>query len=174
MGAYMIGYQSMYPVEFTAKEKKELNKHLDDVETLLTTKNLAKFISEEEDANGKYISKLNNLIPTFTSELDSRGVEEEDMEEFIKEFLDIIPEGRAFIKNPFVEGRDVSSRRYTILGREFESVFAGEMCWGDEPDGGGYSTLKALDYVNLLGVIESMTLPKLQSIHFIKEDDDEP
>lgn len=174
MGANMIGYQSMYPVEFTAKEKKELNKHLDDVEKLLKTKNLAKFIAEEQDANGKYISQLNNLIPTFTSELDGRCVEEEDMEEFIKEFLDIIPDARRFIKEPFIEGRDVSSRRYTILGREFESVFAGEMSWGDEPDGGGYSTLKALDYVNLLGVIESMTLPKSQSIHFIKEEDDEP
>ena len=175
MGADMLGYQTMYPQEFTTDEKKKLNKHLDDVKALLQTANLAELVSKEEDAHGTYISKLNNLIPNFCNDLDNEGLAEEadEIQGFIETYLELIDDGREFIKKQYVDGRDVSDRYYTILGRTFVNVFAGEMSWGDEPQGGGYQTLKGLDRINLLGRIESLCIPQSQSLHFIKETEDE-
>lgn len=172
MGADMCGYQTMYPKEFTTNEKKKLHQHLKDVELLLKTPNLSELVAKEEDAHGEYVSKLNNLIPSFTSDLDDQGFAEipEEIEEYITEYLDLLPMGREFIESPAIEGRDCSWRFYKIMGRDFISMFAGEMSWGDEPEGLGYQSLKGLDKINLLGTIETLCTPQSQSLHFIKEE----
>jgi hypothetical protein len=54
--------------------------------------------------------------------------------------------------------RDTAARRDKISGRDVVTVFAGEMSWGDEPDGGGYTVLKALDMTGLIGTLEDMAL----------------
>ncbi len=53
---------------------------------------------------------------------------------------------------------------------KFYSVFAGEMSWGDEPNGDGYQLLKNLDRVGVLSLIEKLSIPSQSlSVQFIKE-----
>jgi len=173
MGADMIGYQTMMPEQLTDDEKKKLNKHLDDVEKLLKTPNLPKLITEEEDAKGTYLAQLNELVPMLTNEIEEQGFhdDEEELKYLVETYADFIPDARGFIDSIFIDGRDVSTRYYNILGRKFVSFFAGELSWGDEPEGGGYEQLKNLDKLNLLWKIEQMTIPISKSLHFIKEDE---
>ena len=173
MGADMLGYQSMFPVEFTEDEKKKLNKHLDDVENLLKTPNLAHLITLEEDAEGTYLKPLNELLPSLTNEIEEQGWhdDEEEIKCLVETFADLIGDAREFIDEPHVSERDSSTRIYNILGRKFQSVFAGEMSWGDEPEGGGYEVLKNLDKIGILWMAEQLTIPQSQSLHFIKEED---
>jgi len=175
MGADLIGYQTMFPVEFTDDEKKKLNKHLDDVEKLLKTPKLPTLIANEADANGIYLKQINDLIPFFTHEIDDEGYhdDEDEIGYLVNSFVVLIPDAREFIKEPHVSERDSSTRIYNILGRKFQSVFAGEMSWGDEPEGGGYEKLKNLDKIGVLWKAEQLTIPNSQSLHFIKEEDDE-
>ena len=49
------------------------------------------------------------------------------------------------------EARDVSSRVSTIGGQEFAIVVAGDMSWGDEPDGFGYLTLRDAEHLGFFG-----------------------
>jgi hypothetical protein len=175
MGADLIGYQTMLPAKLTKEELVKINKHLDDVEALLKDEKLPARVAKEEDAHGEYLSKLNNLIPTFPCDLDNDGIaeEEEEIKYLAETYLDLVGEGRKFLTDfPNIEGRDISIRGFRILGRLFVSIFAGDMSWGDEPEGYGYSTLKDLDKINLLGYIETLCIPDSQSTHFIKEEED--
>ncbi len=175
MGADLIGYQTMIPDKFTAKEKKILNKHLDDFETLLTSKDFVKNLAKETSANDPLLSQLNILSPLLVDDMSNRITYDEEsyeeLEDLINEVIEIIPEARQFIEHTNFGGRDCSSRIYTILGRQFHSIFAGEMSWGDEPEGEGYAQLKNLDKVGLLSKIEELTIPsKSLSVEFIKGD----
>jgi len=173
MGADLLGYQAMYPLKFTKDEIETLNQHLKDVTALLNTPSLNELYSKEVDAHGKYTSKLNNLIPSFTSECDTRGFNEDpdEIQDLIDEYKELIKEGYNFIKDHEVDGRDTSWRIYHILGRKYYSVFAGQESWGDEPEGGGYETLKNWDRINVLGIAEGF-IPQSQSLHFIKGEED--
>jgi hypothetical protein len=173
MGADMIGYQTMLPAEFTTKEKKELNEYLDRVEALLKTPNLHELVAAEESSKGKYLQQLNDLVPDIPYKLDEEGLndEPEEIKGIIEEYIDLIPQGRGMIDVLDIDGRDISSRVYTLLGRQFISIFAGDMSWGDEPSGNGYQTLKDLDRIGLLHKMESMTIPtESLSIQIIKGD----
>lgn len=178
MGADMIGYQTMMPDKLTKKEKEILNAHLDELETLLKGKDFIKKLAKEKSCNDPLLSKLNEISPLIPSEMENLsfdGENEEDQEELkdlIDSVLEYIPEARKFINAPETNfgGHDTSYRSYTILGRTFYSVFAGEMSWGDEPDGEGYQLLKNLDRVGVLSKIEELTIPsKSLSVQFIKE-----
>ena len=171
MGADMIGYQTMFPQELTREEKEKLNKHLDDIETLLRTPNLAKMVAEEESANDTYLKQLNEKVQYIPHEIEGQGFHDDvdEIQYLIDEHLDLIDTGREFIEDLNINERDTSSSTYSILGRNYVSVFAGEMTWGDEPEGGGYEILKNLDKLNLLWEIEQLTIPQSKSIHFIKE-----
>jgi len=173
MGADMIGYQTMFPVEFTKEEKEKLNTFLDEVEKLLKTPNLPNLIANEQGAEDTYLKQLNELIPDLPNEIEEQGwhEDEDELKDLIETFIDLIPEAREFIKEPHVSERDSSTRIYNILGRKFQSVFAGGMSWGDEPDGGGYEKLMNLDKLNLLLEIEQLTIPQSQALHFIKEEE---
>jgi len=172
MGADLLGYQTMFPQELTKEEKKKLNKHLDEIESLLKTPNLPKLITEEDSSEGKYLSKLNETVPSLPNEIEMEGYhdDEEELKFLIETYTDLIPDAREFLDNLHIDGRDVSDRYYNILGRKYVSVFAGDMSWGDEPEGGGYEQLKNLEKLNLLWKIEEMTIPQSKSMHFIKED----
>ena len=172
MGADLIGYQTMFPVKFTEEELAKLNQFLDKINQLLSTPNLAKLVSKEESAEDTYLKQLNELVPALPNEMDVWGYydDEEELKELIKTYKDLIPDAREFIESPSINERDSSSRIHTILGRKYVSVFAGEMSWGDEPQGSGYELLKDLDRVNLLREIEQLTIPNSRSIHFIKEE----
>ena len=175
MGADMIGYQSMFPVEFTKDEKEKLNKYLDEVEKLLKTPNLANLITKEDSAEGTYLKQLNELVDSLPNEIEEMGYhdDEEELKSLIEAYTDLIPDAREFINEPNVSERDSSTRIYNILGRKYQSVFAGEMTWGDEPEGGGYEVLKNLDKIGILWKAEELTLPTSQSLHFIKDTKDE-
>lgn len=175
MGADMIGYQTMFPVKFTEDETKKLNKHLDDVEKLLKTPNLALLITKEESAEEPYLKQLNKLIPDLPNEIENEGYhdDEDEIKYLVESFADLISDAREFVREPHLSERDSSTRIYNILGRKFQSVFAGEMSWGDEPEGGGYAVLKNLDKIGILWMAENLTIPQSQSLHFIKEEEDE-
>ncbi len=172
MGADMIGYQSMFPVEFTQEEKDKLNKHLDAIESLLKTPNLPNLITKEDSSEGTYLKQLNELVPCLPNEIEENGYhdDENELKYLVEAYSDLIPDAREFINEPHISERDSSTRIYNILGRKMQCVFAGEMSWGDEPEGGGYERLKNLDKINLLWEIESMTIPTSKSMHFIKEE----
>lgn len=175
MGADMIGYQTMFPVKFTEDEAKKLNKHLDDVEKLLKTPNLAQLITLEDSAEDTYLKQLNELLSELPEEIERDGIhdDEDEIKNLIEAYSNLIPYAREFIKEPHISERDSSTRIYNILGRKFQSVFAGEMSWGDEPEGGGYEALKNLDKIGILWIAEKLTIPQSQSLHFIKEEEDE-
>lgn len=178
MGADMIGYQTMMPEKLTKEEKKILNAHLDELETLLKGKDFIKKLAKEKTFDDPLLKKLNELSPLIPSEMENitfDADDEEDQEELkdlIESVYGYIPEARKFINAPETNfgGRDTSYRSYTILGRKFYSVFAGEMSWGDEPNGDGFQLLKNLDRVGVLSKIETLTIPSQSlSVQFIKE-----
>ena len=173
MGADLIGYQTMFPEKFTNEEKEKLLKHLDDIEKLLKTPKLPTLVANEEDANGKYLKQINDIVPDLANDIEEHGYHDDDEEirYLIESFIELIPDAREFIENPQIYSRDSSSREYNILGRVFVSVFAGELTYGDEPEGQGYETLKNLDKLNLLWVIETMCLPKSKAVHFITSEE---
>ena len=160
MGADMIGYQTMFPVKFTEDEAKKLNKHLDDVEKLLKTPNLAQLITLEDSAEDTYLKQLNELLSELPEEIERDGIhdDEDEIKNLIEAYSNLIPYAREFIKEPHISERDSSTRIYNILGRKFQSVFAGEMSWGDEPQGGGYEILKNLDKIGILWMAEARGL----------------
>lgn len=175
MGADLIGYQTMIPDKFTAKEKKILKKHLDDLEKLLKGKNFVKNLAKETSNEDPLLKIINELSPLLASDMEERCSYDEEsyeeLEDLITEVIEVIPEARQFIEHTNFGGRDCSSRVYTILGRQFHSIFAGEMSWGDEPEGEGYAQLKNLDRVGLLSKIEELTIPsKSLSVQFTKGD----
>lgn len=176
MGADLLGYHTMIPDKLTAKEKKILKKHLDDFEKLLKSKNFAQKLAKETSANDPLLSQLNSLSPLMVDDMSNRITYDEEnfeqLEELIEEILGLIPDARKFIDTLNFGGeRDLSSRIYTILGRKFHSIFAGEMSWGDEPEGEGYELFKNLDRVGLLSKIEEITIPSQPlSVQFIKGD----
>lgn len=178
MGADMIGYQTMMPEKLTKEEKKILNDHLDELETLLKGKDFIKKLAKEKTWEDPLLKKLNDIAPLIPSEMENitfDSDDEEDQEELkdlIESVFGYIPEARKFINASETKfgGRDTSYRSYTILGRTFYAVFAGEMSWGDEPDGEGYQLLKNLDRVGVLSLIEKLTIPSQSlSVQFIKE-----
>ena len=79
-----------------------------------------------------------------------RGIE--DPEEFVDEFIH-------FWDEPC--GRDVSCRTFCTKpggGQKtlVKIVFAGDMSWGDEPEGYGYTTLKTSDMAGLHDIFKLM------------------
>jgi len=173
MSQCLIGYQTMIPENFTAREKKILHEHLDNLEKLLKTPNLAKLIVEESDAHGKYLKQLNRVCLYIPNEINNQGYfsedHEEEVQELIDEVLSLINSGREFIEKIELEGEDLSWRYYNILSRRYLAIFAGETTYGDEPDGRGYNQLKDLDKIELLSAIERLTIPSSNSEHFIKD-----
>lgn len=172
MGADLIGYQALIPCKFTKEEKQILNKHLDDFESILKQPDFAINLVKEE---GKctLTEKINDLSPLLASEIDdSFGGYQDNPDELTglaSEYLEIISDARKFLEVLDFGGRDTSYRTYTILGRKYYSIFAGEMSWGDEPEGAGYSRLKDLDKAGLLHRIEELTIPsESPAEHFIK------
>ena len=177
MGADLIGYQTMLPMELTNEEKKECHTHLDELEGLLKSPDFLCKIAAEESAEEPLLKELNRLSPLAASEMNNLcygdGTDPDDLEElddYFTSILNLIPYSHKFIEEMDFGDRDTSWRVYKILGRKFYSVFAGEMSYGDEPEGGGYETLKGLDMVGLLSKIESMTIPSEPlSVQFIKD-----
>ena len=45
--------------------------------------------------------------------------------------------------------RDQTSLGLAVNGKRFHILFAGEMSWGDSPDGDGYKMLEALNYLGI-------------------------
>jgi hypothetical protein len=172
MGSELCGYHTIIPSKLTDKEKKTLHEHLDNLEKLLTTPNIAKEISEEDTANGKYLKQLNNICSYIPNEMDIQGYFGEDwvdeIQDMIDEIVSLIPMGRKFLDDIVFEGRDLSVREIKILGRRYLMIFGGDSTWGDEPEGLAYTTLKDLDKLNLLTTIEKLTIPSSNSEHFIK------
>jgi len=161
MGADLIGYQTMYPSKFDDKEKKILKEYLDKVKALLNTPNLANILTKEKIATDPYYKLLLESASYINYEIEDRGYHdsEEEIQELIDEVIGCLEGAYNFIENTEIEERDVSSRTYTFGGIEYTSIFAGEASWGDEPDGYGYETLRSLDRVGLLYVIENNFLP---------------
>ena len=175
MGQDLIGYQTMYPQELTDKEKKELKEYLGRVDSLLKTPNLGKIIEEEqtETPMGTYLKQLNELIPYLPSDLDDEGLTEtEDIQFKVGEYLEMIPEALEFLDSLELNGRDVSDRVFTLLGRNYISVFAGDMSYGDEPEGTGYETLKLLDKIGLIDRLEAL-IPNQSNTEYYMEALDE-
>jgi hypothetical protein len=176
MGAELIGYQTMMPEKLTKEEEKIINAHLDELETLLKGKDFIKKLAKEKTCDDPLLKKLNDIAPLIPSEMENITFDSDDEEDqvelkdLIESVYEYIPEARKFIKSICgFWGRDTSYRGYTILGRTFYAVFAGEMSWGDEPDGEGYLLLKNLDRVGVLSLIEKITIPSQSlSIQFIK------
>lgn len=125
MGADMIGYTLVRPAKGADKiAKKQLSK----IETILSNEKLTAF------------QRVQKLYKAGV-ELDYTG---DDLSS--EECLEAI-EGLVELIDLEVHGRDLMSRIATVRGRKIEILSAGEMSWGDEPDGEAYNLLKA--YVQL-------------------------
>ena len=172
MGADLLGYQTIFPVKFTEEELEKLNKYINRIDSFLSTPNLADLISKEESEDDTYLKQLNELVPEIAYAIEEMGYHDdvEEIDSLINTFKDYIPEAREFIEEPHICERDSSTRVIKLLGREIQIVFAGEMSWGEEPEGYGYEKLKSLDKLGILWEIERLTIPNSRSIHFIKEE----
>jgi len=174
MKDYLSAYQTICPVEFTKKEKEKLKEHLNALEELLKTPNLAQLLAKEKDVKCKYLSQTMQLCPDLNHTLDELGInlDDEAIKWVILDYLDLIPKTRIFIESPIISENDCVSREFNLLGRKYNMICAGDLNhYSEEPDGDGYNLLKSLDKVNLLSVMENLTIPKSKSIHFITEED---
>ena len=175
MGADMIGYHTMVPQKYTERELKELNSYRDNLEALFKGADFIKTLAKETHSDEPILKQLNDMVPEFVHDLNNITYDEEDtgdLTSMVEEMIEDIKTAREFLKDPDIDSaRDTSMRCYTILGRKYTSYFAGDMSWGDSPDGEGYNKLKTVDRTGLLYKIEELTIPSESlSVNFIKEE----
>jgi hypothetical protein len=127
MGADMIGYVLVRPAKGADKiAKKQIAK----IKTVLSNDKLTDK------------KKVDRLIKARV-ELDfSHNVDEMSDVEFVETVKGLVES-----VDLNVDGRDLMSRYAKVRGREIEILSAGDMSWGDEPDGYAYNLLKT--YVQL-------------------------
>lgn len=146
MGADLIGYLVKVPRKFEEDRLNEARTHL---KLVLDTASTLK--GALMDAKGDYenetvqnlINRLNDLF-----EYSSNSIEDvEDVAEQVYEGL--VDDVLAVCAGRF---RDCSVRD-DPHNENFRIVFAGELSWGDEPEGAGYTTLKAADQIGLFPIL---------------------
>lgn len=73
--------------------------------------------------------------------------EKEDVKSFIDHILLMVDDARQFVLED--DQRDLVTFRKYIGGQWVSICFAGEMSWGDEPEGDGYKMLKAISQLGI-------------------------
>lgn len=134
MGADLIGYWAIVPVvgtdAFVKSELKAIKK------ILCGDKGI------EEITDGDF--KLEDEV---VEQLKRRGIEDsQDMPsplEYLQAVVGYMEALKDFTATDFPY-RDGTFAEMTVNGVKVRTLFAGEMSWGDEPDGSGYQVLKAL------------------------------
>jgi hypothetical protein len=136
MGADLIGYHVAYPVK---EGLQIIKKQIKDIEAIVKTgggwdKLLAENCAPEiRDA---VLAKLAGI----GAEADGSDLALDELY-YLKDDLDLIKN----VKKPDdFAGRDLTWYNARINGQTVYFMFAGEMSWGDEPDGAGYNMLRAL------------------------------
>lgn len=132
MGANMLGYTLVKPVKGEAIAKK----HLDSIKKVL----------QSDVNNVKKLYRLNDLCVNLIEYNQYEEVDDEDSES-IDRILEGIKNDVAQLETDGLEiplFRDVNMRYAKIGKKRIEIVFAGELSWGDEPDGLGYKYLKRI------------------------------
>ena len=147
MGADQIGYLSIIPTG--SKSKQIVKKRVDELDALFAKH------GGKPDSVKEIIAGLNKIGLDTESLLESACCEDEEaLVNMVRESVSTVKE-RATDPSR-IDGRDVASRRQKINGVEVSIIFAGEMSWGDDPDGWGYVSLKALDTIGVLEDLEAL------------------
>lgn len=139
MGADMLGYFAIVPKNYKGILKRKLDK-IDKALKLLKDPGDMRF--EEGNKNALTLLEkagvdLEGSYPDMNEE-DTLAAIHEDRKLFDGVTLDA---GIGF--------RDIATLTQKINGSDVTVFFAGEMSWGDEPDGGGYQLLRALSRLGI-------------------------
>lgn len=128
MGADLLGYLVIKP----KRNGDEIaNDHLGKIQKILRT---------GDYSDKKKIAALTKL--GVCTDSDELNCSEDEVLDHIDAFLHCIPD------DP-LRGRDSVARTIKINGIEAEIIFAGGSSWEDEPDGLGYTILKAYYYLGI-------------------------
>lgn len=130
MGADLLGYTIVRPLRGSTKIAE---KHIAKIKTVLSSTKLTD--AQKMKSLGKLSVELNY----------SHDVESMSDAEYIETIKDLVES----VKLGDEGGRDLSTRWALIGGRKIEILFAGDMSWGDEPDGHGYNILKTYDQLGI-------------------------
>jgi hypothetical protein len=149
MGADIIGYHVLGPPKLTRSLRSKAVKRINDMKEALE-----EICNDEEAEDGPVPDDFIDLLKTPLFRHLSAQTEFSDLS-FIREVHDpgkLVDEFMNFWDDPCF--RDATSRIFTVKGQKVKVVFAGEMTWGDEPEGWGYTTLKAADYLGLFNIFK--------------------
>jgi len=136
MGADLIGYMVIGPKKFDEyvleKARAYLIRLQGQIDLALNKGEITQELRELVDMSS--LGDLHESERSAIEDLDSRFDES-----LIDEFLDLWKYGC----------RDSCCRPY----KDRQIVFAGEMTWGDTPEGTGYTILEAIEYVGLYKIL---------------------
>ena len=174
MGADLIGSFFFHPQEPTKNELKICQEHIEKLKEFTAKFPVEKFIKEyQKEVLIPEIKDFLESMPDFTYHLQEEigDTSEEDIETAYENLTDtFIPLAEKFVKSKFkiICGRDLAMCTVTILGRPISVYFAGEMSWGDAPEGQGYETLMNLYRSGLGDVLNNLCFPSSASVHYIQ------
>ena len=143
MGADLIGYF------LVAKEKNFssiLAARVDAYEKLLKN-DLKNIVDGKVPAKrAKELVKESEKLGLETTEFD--GMSDDEILQYVAEDMELA-------KDWALGGgcRDLAEGTFHVGGKAITIQFAGEMSWGDEPDGAGYTGLRALYRLGILGAL---------------------
>ena len=148
MGADMVGAFLYVPVKISGKV---LKKHLNAVEKCLAP-NSIKFIldlkSKKKSAptTADVFADLKKIGVSIGDYGNDLGIDDEEADEDQrKEFLEAIQADLDFLKKDIdFDFRDLAYDHLVVNGCHVDVYFAGEMSWGDEPEGSGYQLIKTM------------------------------
>lgn len=143
MGAEQIGYLLIGPKELSEEAIEKAHKRDFEVANLITA--YWRQLEDEEQNNTTLPSLLSHLYSAFDHPCELERWEDMDVESVRK----IVDDFVSFWHDP--QYRDTHYRYFA----DQQILFAGGMSWGDEPDGGGYSTIKeacVFDIPKTLGI----------------------
>ena len=143
MGADLIGHFVIVPDEACGRV----------VETALDT--ITSILGDKKASLKKKIHQLEGVGVYCQDLADNRGLDldgDGDRQDVLDQVQDLADDARGFSHES--GARDLSSICRHVNGKAVTIMFAGELSYGDEPDGGGYTVLKALQYLGIADAFE--------------------
>lgn len=146
MGADLIVYTLVGPPRL--KPSKKIRKKA--LKAAIAKVDAAKLLQTWADADVAG-PKLIAEIKAAEKLILGSGVETEEIEDIAR--LDPMEVYDAFFNLWENGARDASARPVTLKGTKYQILVAGEMSWGDSPEGDGYLTIQNADK---LGIIDAL------------------
>lgn len=143
MGADLIGYMCIGPQHITGNQMAAAQVRAWDI-----FRGLREWYASEENVRPEILDGLDLGGIDDPCELESLKFRSQDITSAVKvDIQALVAEIVQFWNDPNASARDSVCRN--ISGTE-KVVFCGEMSWGDEPSGYGYSLLKMVHVLDIL------------------------